>query len=124
MKQNFPALFNVNLARRHRAGGFWRAALMGSTLLGLAALVTLVLNILNSSMGYVILRPEVPPASLTVDGMALKDQSSEQLTALLGSRLSSGAFNKLENEQSFTRRSRGNLYRLVLDRIVRYEVVD
>jgi len=124
MKQNFPALFNVNLARRHRAGGLWRAALMGSTLLGLAALVTLVLNILNSSMGYVILRPEVPPASLTVDGMALKDQSSEQLTALLGSRLSSGAFNKLENEQSFTRRSRGNLYRLVLDRIVRYEVVD
>jgi phosphate transport system permease protein len=64
----------------------------------------------------------VDPATLTKDGVALEDQSKEQLIELLKSELSSGAFNKLDKDQAFTERSRSNVYQLVLERIVKYEV--
>jgi phosphate transport system permease protein len=96
--------------------------LQASTVVGLVALVTLVLNIVNSSFGYVILRPRVALSTLVVNGVPLEQQSKEQLVTLLQSKLSSSAFAKLENERSFTRRSRSDVYQLVLDRIVRYEV--
>lgn len=114
--------YNVNIEGRNRSGAIWRRLFQISTVIGILALIALLLNILNSAFGYAALEAKVDPATLTVDGVALEDQGQEQLTALLKSELSSGAYNKLEKEQPFAERSRSNVHQLVLERIVKYEV--
>ena len=114
--------YNVNIEGRNRRGSTWRWLFQLSTIIGIIALTALLLNIMNSAFGYVALEAKVDPATLAVNGVALEDQSKEQLIELLKSELSSGAFNKLEKDQPFAERSRSNVYQLVLERIVKYEV--
>ena len=114
--------YNVNIEGRNRSGSIWKRLFQISTVIGILALIALLLNILNSAFGYAALEAKVDPATLAMDGVALEDQSKEQLTALLKSELSSGAYNKLEKDQPFAERSRSNVYQLVLERIVKYEV--
>lgn len=116
------AQYAVNLDQRNRAGLTWQIVFMGSTIFGIVALITLLLNVINGSFGYVILKSRVDPATLAVDGTPLEQQSKEQLVALLKSKLSNGAYNKLDKEEPFEKRSRTNIYQLVIERIVRYEV--
>ena len=115
---------SVNLRERRRTGLIWHLVFQASTIVGVIALMVLILNIVDQSFGYVALEARIDPASLAQNGVALEDQSKDQLVALLRSRLSSGAMGKLEAEQPLARRSRSNVYQLVLDRIVRYQVVD
>ena len=114
--------YNVNIEGRNRSGSIWRRLFQLSTVIGIAALAALLLNVLNSAFGYASLEAKVDPATLAVNGIALEDQNKEQLVELLKSELSSGAFNKLEKDQPFAERSRSNVYQLVLERIVKYEV--
>ena len=53
-----------------------------------------------------------------------KQQSKEQLIALLQSKLSSGAYNKLNNEKPMEERTPAELEQIVLERVVRLQVVD
>ena len=114
--------YNVNIEGRNRSGSIWRWLFQLSTIIGIIALTALLMNITNSAFGYVALEAKVDPATLTIDGVTLEDQSKEQLIELLKSELSSGAYNKLEKDQPFIERSRSNVYQLVLERIVKYEV--
>ena len=114
--------YNVNIEGRNRSGSTWRWLFQLSTVIGIVALTALLLNIMNSAFGYVALEAKVDTATLAVNGVALEDQSKEQLIELLKSELSSGAFNKLEKDQPFAERSRSNVFQLVLERIVKYEV--
>ena len=114
--------YNVNIEGRNRSGSLWRRLFQLSTVIGIVALAALLLNILNSAFGYAALEAKVDPATLAVNGIALEDQNKEQLIELLKSELSSGAFNKLEKDQPFAQRSRSNVYQLVLERIVKYEI--
>lgn len=115
--------FTDNLGARNRKGVIWRLLFQISTVIGILALIALILNIINSAFGYIAYEARVDPDTLAVDGISITDQSQEQLTALLQSTLSSGAFNKLENEKSFASRSREEVYQLVLERIIRPEIV-
>lgn len=115
--------YDVNIKRRRRNGSIWRWILQLSTIIGIIALLALLLNIINSAFGYVAYEARVDPDSLTVDGTPVQDQSKEQLVTLLQSTLSSGAYNKLNNEKSFTDRSREEVYQLVVERIIRPKVV-
>jgi phosphate transport system permease protein len=94
-----------------------------STIVGIIALIALMLNVIDSAFGYVAYEARVDPDSLTVDGTPLEDQGKEQLVALLQSTLSSGAYNKLDNEKSFVDRSGEEVYQLVVERIIRPQVV-
>ena len=115
--------YNVNIERRNRTGNVWRWIFRASTIVGIIALVALILNIMNGAFGYVALEAKVDPATLTANGIPLEEQSKEQLVALLRSKLSKGAFNKLDNDEPFEKRSRANVLQVVNERIVRYEVV-
>ena len=119
-----PALrdFDVNLPARRRAGTVWQWVLQVSTLFAVLALVALLLSIIDGAFGYVALEARVHRNTLAADGIALEDQSKQQLVELLRSRLSAGAFKKLNTDRSFETRSRSELYRVVLERIVRYDV--
>jgi phosphate transport system permease protein len=116
--------YTVNLTGRRQAGIVWRTIFLVSTIVGVLALTTLVLTIINGAFGYVALEARVDPATLTQDGVALESQTKDQLVALLNSRLSASAFRKLDSEQPFDRRSRAAVYGLVLERIVRFDVVE
>jgi len=116
--------YDVNLTGRRRSGLLWHLSFQLATLFGVMALATLILNVINDSFGYVALEARVDPRTLTQQRVALADQSKEQLTALLQERLSSGAYRKLATERPFENRPRSDIYQLVIDRVVRYEVLD
>ena len=116
--------FDTNLEARHRKGLLWRVVFQASTIVGIVALIALMLNIINSAFGFAAYEAKVDPDTLTVDGTPIQDQSKEQLVARLQSTLSKGAYNKLDNEVPFAVRSREEVYQLVIERIVRPQVVE
>ena len=115
--------FTDNLDARNRKGVIWHVLFQGSTLIGIVALIALMLNIINGAFGYIAYEARVDPDTLAVDGTPLTEQSQEQLVTLLQSTLSRGAYNKLENEKPFAKRSREEVYQLTLERIIRPEIV-
>src|SRR5436189_4552102 len=94
--------YNVNIDGRNRSGSVWRWVFQLSTVIGIIALTALLLNISNSAFGYVALEAKVDAVTLTADGSALEDQNKDQLIAILKSKISEGAYNKLEKDQSFS----------------------
>jgi phosphate transport system permease protein len=115
--------FANNLDTRNRKGLFWHVLFQASTVVGIIALIALMLNVIDSAFGYVAYEARVDPDLLTVDGVPVEEQSKEQLIALLQSTLSSGAYNKLDNEKPFVDRSREEIFQLVVERIIRPKVV-
>jgi len=116
------ANYNVNTKGRRRKGSIWRWIFQLSTMIGIIALLALLLNIINGAFGYAVLEAKVDPATLAVNGVPLEEQSKGQLIDVLQSKLSSGAFNKLERDQPFAERSRANVYQLVIERLVKYDI--
>jgi phosphate transport system permease protein len=123
MKEQFSINdYNVNISGRNRYGAIWRWIFQTSTVVGIVALIILLLNIMDRSFGYAALEAKVDPATLTVNGAPLEKQSKEQLISLLQSKISGGAFKKINTDQPIEERSRANIYQLVIERIVRYDV--
>jgi phosphate transport system permease protein len=116
--------FADNVDARNRKAVLWHVLFQASTVVGIIALIALMLNIINSAFGYVAYEARVDPDTLAVDGTPIDDQSQEQLVALLQSTLSSGAYKKLDNEKPFPSRTREEVYQLVVERIVRPQVVE
>ena len=115
--------FSNNLGARHRRGAVWRVFFQASTIVGILALIALMLNVIDGAFGYVAYEAKTDPDTLAAGGVTLQEQRKEQLVALLQSTLSSGAYNKLENEEPFASRTREEVYQLVIERIVRPQVV-
>jgi len=114
--------FNNNVRRRNFLGKIWTGVFQFSTLIGIVALVTLLFNIINQSAGYVHYEAKVDPDTLRVDGLSLEEQSKEQLMSVLQNNMSSGAYKKLDRDKPFAERTRGDVYDLIFDRIVKYKV--
>jgi phosphate transport system permease protein len=116
--------FADDLKARNRTGMLWHLLFQASTIVGIIALVALMLNIINGAFGYVAYEAKVDPDTLAVNGVPVPDQSKEQLVALLQATLSSGAFNKLQSDEPFESRTREEVYQLVIDRIIRPQIVE
>ncbi|HKJ39167.1 MAG TPA: hypothetical protein VJ972_10345, partial [Anaerolineales bacterium] len=114
--------FSDNLKKRNRSGKVWTGIFQFSTIVGIIALGTLLLNIINQSTGYVHYEAKVDPDTLSMNGVSLENQSKEQLISVLQSNISNGAYNKLERTKPFAERSRGEVYDLIFDRVVKYDV--
>jgi phosphate transport system permease protein len=115
--------FDDNLPARHRAGKAWHLIFQAATIVGILVLGVLLLNILDGVVGYVALDARKDPTTLEVNGVPLEDLPKSVLIRILQENISPGAFKKLNDEQSFEQRSRANIYDLVIERIVKYEVV-
>jgi phosphate transport system permease protein len=111
-----------NIKKRKMTGAVWQLVFMTATIAGIIALSVLLINIIDSAFGYVILDPQIRPSTLEVDGVPLEEQDKEQLIALLQQELSSGAYNKLDNEQPMEERTRSDLLGLISTRILKYKV--
>jgi phosphate transport system permease protein len=116
--------FKDNIQARHRTGLVWTILFQFSTIVGIIALVTLLLTIINQSSGIVVYEAKVNPASLAVEGVPLEEQTKEQLLGVLQANISQGAYDKLDRDNPFAEQSRGDVYDLVIERIVKYQVVD
>ena len=120
---NSPKIeFSDNVKQRNLFGRVWTGIFQLSTIVGIIALATLLINIINQSAGYVHYEARVDPDTLSFNGIPLEDQSKEQLITVLQSNISKGAYNKLEREKPFVERSRGEVYDLIFDRVVKYDV--
>jgi len=115
--------FSHNLEARNRKGVLWHVLFQASTVVGIIALIALMLNIINGAFGYVAYQARVDPDTLAVDGIPLTDQSKEQLMALLQSKISSGAYDTLEKQKPLAERTREEVYQLVIERVIRPEIV-
>jgi len=114
--------FSDNVKRRNASGKVWTVIFQISTWAGALTLGTLLLTIINQSLGYVYYEAKVDPQTLSVDGVPLEQQTKEQLMSVLQANISKGAFNKLEKDQPFAQRTRDDVYDLIFDRIVKYDV--
>lgn len=123
MKERLTGLgFSDNVRQRNQTATMGRIIFQASTIIGIIALTVLLLNVIDGAFGYVAYEAKVDPATLAVNGVAVEDQSKEQLIDLLKSKISKGAFNKLEKDQPFATRSRENVYDIIVERIIRYDI--
>jgi len=118
---DFPEQFN--LPQRHQRGAFWKVIFQISMIVGIIALSALIFNIINESFGYIALVNEVDPESLTPHGIPLDEISKDDLILILQENVSSGLFRRLERDQPFEERSRENVLKLVIERVVNPEIV-
>ncbi len=116
--------FQDNLPHRHRVGAVWQWIFFSATVIGIFVLSALLLNIIDGAFGYVALEARVDPDTLAVNGVPLEELPKEELIRILQERLSASAFNKLNDEKPFEERSQANVYDLVIERVVKYQVLE
>ncbi|OGO49211.1 MAG: phosphate ABC transporter, permease protein PstA [Chloroflexi bacterium RBG_16_63_12] len=113
--------FKQYLQGRRRVGWVWQSLFLLATCIGILALMALLYNIVDGAFGYVAYEDKVDAA--TISDRPLEGLSQEELVAVLQANLSRGAFNKLNDEQPFAQRSQGDVYNLVLERVLQRKVV-
>ncbi len=121
----FPrgAALHARMQRRQRRGTRWMALFGASAAIACIALSALLFNILDQSFGYVVSVNAVEPEQLAIDGVPLEEQSVNALAIHLQQGISAGVLHRLESEQPLLERSREELYDLVVERVVKPEIV-
>ena len=112
------ASYKSNLPKRHRSGKIWRSFFAASTLIGLLALATLLLTIINDSFGYVAMQNKIEPETLAVAGVPLEELPKEELVRILQENVSAGLFRRFDRDLSFEERTQSDVYDLVVERVV------
>ena len=107
---------------RYRAGWVWQVIFLSALLIAILSLSALLLDVVDGSFGYVAYEFKKDPA--TVTDKELDDLNQEELIALLQANLSRGAYNKLNEETSMERRSEGELYNLIIERIIQVKTLE
>jgi phosphate transport system permease protein len=106
------------LSRRHSIGKIWQVVFASSTLVGIVALATLLLNIFNSAFGYIALENKIQPEQLARNGVPIEEMPKEDLVAVLADHLSQGLMRRFESEMPWGERTREDVYDIVLERVV------
>ena len=121
--ENELSEFESNLPKRHRSGKFWRTIFRISTVVGVIALVALLLNVSNSTMGYAAVNYKIHPDELAINGIPLETLHQNDLTYILQENVSKGLFKNLESEKPFTERSQEDIYKLVIAHVAQPKVL-
>lgn len=116
-------LQSSNLSRRHRLGRTWLMVFQVALVVGIIALCALLFNIFDGSFGYVAVQDKVNPASLGVNGLALEELDKDTLVDILRAHVSAGLMARYEFERPFAERDAGEVYDLILERVVAPEFV-
>lgn len=123
MKAKLTGLgFSDNISQRNRTASAGHIAFVVATVVAIIFLIILLVNVIDGAFGYVAYEAKVDPDTFTLNGVTVEQQSKEQLVVLLKSKISNGAFNKLEKDQPFATRSRENVYQIIVERIIKYDI--
>jgi phosphate transport system permease protein len=120
-RDHFPEgdSFRRSLGRRYRTASIWQGLFFSALVIAILSLVALLYNVVDGAFGYVAFEYKNDPAEFT--SKPLDDLSKQELLTILKANLSSGAYNKLNNEKPMENRSRSDLYTLVLERLVQID---
>ena len=108
-----------SISARYRKASFWQALFFSALLIALLSLTALLYNVVDGAVGYVAYEYKNDPSEFTTK--PLDDLSKQELLDILKANLSSGAYNKLDNEKPMEKRSRSELYTLVLERLIQID---
>jgi phosphate transport system permease protein len=109
--------------RRHLWGRLWLVAFQISTIIGVIALTTLLLTIINKSFGYAAIENRVNPEQLAVSGVPLEELPKELLIQQLRAKVSAGLFRRFENDRPFEERTDAEILQLIEEHIIDPKVV-
>lgn len=107
-------LFEDSLRKRHRKSRIWRVIFQLSTVIGIIALATLILKILNDTMGYAAIEYKQAPASLASGGKSLQEMTCDELWPILAENVSKNRLRTIEREATKEDRSQTDCYNLVM----------
>ena len=118
---HFPegADFNASLRSRYRVATIWQILFLSALVIAIIALTALLYNVVDGAFGYIAYEYKDNPAEFT--STPVNELTKDELLVILKENLSSGAYNKLENEQPMQERSQADLLNLFLERLVRID---
>ncbi len=104
------------ITARYRTAWVWEMLFFSSLLIAIIALSALFLSVVDDTFGYVAYEYKKDPAAISAK--PLEELNKEELIAVLKANLSKGAYGKLDNEKKMESRSEGELYNLIIERII------
>ena len=111
--------FRHALSGRYRTATIWQGLFLSALLIAIISLTALIYNVVDGAFGYVAFEYKNDPAEFT--STPLVELTQAELITILKDNLSSGAYNKLDKEQSMQKRSQADLYILFLERLVQLD---
>ena len=111
----------VYLQHRHRNARMWQAIFTLATLLAIIFLATLLVTVVNKSMGYVVIENKVDPATLS--DRPLDELNSAELAAILRENLSKNRIRTIERAGFLEDQPTSTLLQLVEGEVVQPRVV-
>ncbi|MCQ3936165.1 MAG: phosphate ABC transporter permease PtsA [Chloroflexi bacterium] len=111
--------FHASLRTRYRTAAIWQFLFLSALLTAILALTALLYNVVDGAFGYIAYEYKDNPAEFT--STPVDELTKEELLIILKTNLSSGAYNKLDNEQPMEKRSQADLMNLFLERLVRID---
>lgn len=111
--------FYASLRTRYQIATIWQYLFLTALLIAIIALTALLYNVVDGAFGYIAYEYKDDPAEFT--STPINELTKEELLVILKEELSSGAYNKLNNEQPMEQRSQADLLNLFLERLVRID---
>jgi len=102
---------------RQRIGKIGEYLFLSALIIGIVALVTLMYNQVNNTIGIIAVDYKIAPEELSPD-QPLDDLPKEELIVILEENTSAGRFRKLGRDQAFAERSQENVLQLVYEEVV------
>lgn len=116
-----PIVKNNRLLHRHRAARVWKIVFSLSTIIAIAALVTLLFSITDQSFGLVAIENKVSPAELS--DRPLEALSAKELRGILESRLNNNRLRTIQRDKGLLAdMDQSQLLVLVQENIIQPEV--
>lgn len=110
------------VAARYRKAWVWQFVFLLSLIIAILSLSALLYDIVDGAFGYVVYEFRKDPALFSEK--PLDDLEKEDLLLILQENLSRGAYNKLNEEKAMETRSEGELYNLVIERLVQVKTLE
>ena len=107
---------------RYGVAWIWQSVFLAVIIFALLSLSALLLTVANGAFGYVVYEFKNDP--LAVSDKDVDDLVKSELLVILQENLSRGAYRKLDKEKSMESRSDGDLYSLVIERIIQVKTLE
>ena len=111
--------FRKSLNGRYRTASIWQALFFSALVIAILSLVALLYNVVDGAVGYVAYEYKHTPTEFSQK--PLDTLSQPELLAILKAKLSAGAYKKLDNEKKMEKRSKADLYTLMLERLIQID---
>jgi len=111
--------FNSELQQRYRSATLWQSVFLSALIIAIIALMALMYNVADGAFGFVAYEYNNQPSEFTTT--PINELTKPELLEILKLNLSSGAYNKLNNEKAMESRSYSELMNLFMERLIKID---